>query len=132
VPLAGDFGKLEWATQCDRTGELRMSLTITIDSTDRGMFRAQVTDHPPLIIERLDLPGLVAELKRRLDSIVVTADGEIVLVHGQMGVDLDDAAARAEVEKTALRNEELDELIDRHPVPAEWGKEPGWTDNLDC
>ena len=36
--------------------------------------------------------------------------------------------SRAEVERTALLNEELDELIDRYPVPADWGEEPGWSD----
>jgi len=42
----------------------------------------------------------------------------------------DEAAARAELERTALRNEELDELIDRYPVPAEWCNDPGWSDAL--
>ena len=45
-----------------------------------------------------------------------------------MGNEADDAAGRAEVEKTALLNEKLDELIDRYPVPTEWGGDPGWSD----
>lgn len=44
---------------------------------------------------------------------------------------VEEAAARARIERTALRNEELDELIDRPEGPEEWGTEPGWSDLLD-
>lgn len=44
---------------------------------------------------------------------------------------VDDAVARARVERAALRNEELDELIDRPEGPEEWGTEPGWSADLD-
>jgi hypothetical protein len=99
-----------------------MSLTITIDRIEGGAFRAAVTDCPGFVIERPDLPGLVAELKRSLDRIVIDANGRLALHLS----DALEAAARATVEASALRNEELDELIDRHPVPAGWGREPGW------
>jgi hypothetical protein len=107
-----------------------MSLTITIDRTEQGRFRAEVTEHPRLVIEHDDLSELVEELKRNLDTIAVMPDGRLLLVEAKTGHDAEEVAARAEVERSALRNEELDELIDRYPVPAEWGNEPGWADAL--
>ena len=107
-----------------------MSLTITIDRTEGGLFRAEVAEQPRLVIEHSDLAVLVAELKQQLDLIALTPDGRISLGEVNMGNDTDAAAARAGVERTAMRNEELDELIDRYPVPAEWGTEPGWSDAL--
>jgi hypothetical protein len=107
-----------------------MSLTITIDRTERGRFRAFVAAQPRLVIERDDFSELVEELKRNLDMIVVMPDGRLVLAEAKVGHQGDQATAGAEVERTALRNEELDELIDRYPVPAEWGNEPGWSDAL--
>ncbi len=62
--------------------------------------------------------------------IALTPDGRLLFIETKAGSQADDAAARAKVEGTALRNEELDELIDRYPVPAEWGNEPGWSDAL--
>ncbi len=44
--------------------------------------------------------------------------------------DMDEDAVRADVERRALRNEALDVLIDRYPVPVEWGDEPDWSDVL--
>ena len=105
-----------------------MSLTITIDRTEGGRFRALVAEQPRLIIEHNELSELVKELKRNLDMIAVTPDGRLLLFEAKLGTEADEAAGRAEVERTALRNEELDELIDRNPVPAEWGGEPGWSD----
>lgn len=107
-----------------------MSLTITIDRTEGGRFRAFVAEPPPLVIERDDLSDLVEELKRNLDLIAVMPDGRLLLVQAKVHNHADEATARAEVEKTALRNEELDELIERYPVPTEWGNEPGWSDAL--
>jgi hypothetical protein len=98
-----------------------MSLTITIDRTEAGRFRAEVADHPPLVIEHDELSEVVEELKRNLDFIAVMPDGRLLLAEAKL---------RTEVERTALRNEELDRLIDRYPVPAEWGDEPGWSDVL--
>ncbi len=57
-------------------------------------------------------------------------DGRILVCLTKTSSATDEAAGRAEVERTALRNEELDALIDRYPVPAEWGNEPGWSDSL--
>jgi hypothetical protein len=102
-----------------------MSLTITIDRVEGGRFRAEVADCHGLVIERADLPGLVEELKRTLDSIEITPDGRLLLP-----AEKEEAVARAAVETSALRHEELDELIDRYPVPADWGREPGWSDDL--
>ena len=108
-----------------------MSLTITIDRTEGGLFRAEVAEDSRLIIEHLDLSMLVEELKERLDMIAVTPDGRLLFFDAKTASTVDkDAAARVEVEKQALCNAELDELIDRHPVPAEWGDEPGWSDAL--
>jgi hypothetical protein len=108
-----------------------MSLTITIDRTEGGQFRAEIGEHPRLIIEHNDLPALRAELKRTIDLIFVAPDCRLLFLEAkEIGSDADDAIARAKVERTALRNEELDELIDRSPVPAEWGHEPGWSDAL--
>jgi hypothetical protein len=107
-----------------------MSLTITIDQTEAGRFRALVAEHPRLIIEHDELSELVEELKRNLDMIVVMPDGRLLLVEAKVRNQADEAAVRAEVERTALRNEELDELINRYPVPAEWGNDPGWSDAL--
>lgn len=108
-----------------------MSLTITIDRTQEGLFRAEVAEHPRHIIENDDLSKLVEELKQTLDMLAVTPDGRLSLFEAKRAGDVDlDDAARAEVERTALRNEELDELIDRYPVPAKWGEEPGWSDAL--
>jgi len=103
-----------------------MSLTITIDRTEGGRFRALVAEEPRLVIEHDELSELVEELKRNLDLIAVMPDGRIWLIQAKAYNPTDEAAARAEVERTALRNEELDELVDRYPVPAEWGNEPGW------
>jgi hypothetical protein len=105
-----------------------MSLTITIDRTEAGRFRAEVAEYPPLVIEHDELSELVEELKRNLDMIAVMPDGRLWLAEAKAGTDADEA--RTEVERTALRNEELDQLIDRYPVPAEWGDEPGWSDVL--
>ena len=107
-----------------------MSLTITIDRTEGGRFRALVAEQPRLVIERDELSELVEELKRNLDPIGVMPDGRLLLFQGKVGNQADEAAVRAEIEKKALRNEELDELIDRYPVPAEWGNDPGWSDAL--
>ena len=107
-----------------------MSLTITIDRTEGGRFRALVAEQPRLVIEHDELSELVEELKRNLDMIVVMPDGRLLLIQAKVRNQADEAAVRAEVERTALRNEELDELIDRYPVPAEWGNEPGWSDAL--
>ena len=105
-----------------------MSLTITIDRTEGGRFRALVAEQPGLVIEHDELSDLVMELKRNLDMIAVTPDGRLLLFEAKLDDQSDEAAGRAEVERTALRNEELDELIDRYPVPAEWAGEPGWSD----
>ena len=107
-----------------------MSLTITIDRTEGGRFRALVAEQPRLVIEHDELSELVEELKRNLDMIVDMPDGRLLLIEAKAGRQADQAAARATVEGTALRNAELDELIDRYPVPAEWGNEPGWLDAL--
>jgi hypothetical protein len=105
-----------------------MSLTITIDRTEAGRFRAEVAEHPRLVIEHDELSELVEELKRNLDLIAIMPDGRLLLIQARAENEADEAAARAEVERTALRNEDLDALIDRYPVPAEWGNEPGWSD----
>jgi hypothetical protein len=105
-----------------------MSLTITIDRTEQGRFRALVAEQPRLIIESDDLSDLVEELKQNLDMIVVMPDGGLSLIEAKASSQTDEAAARAEVERAALRHNELDGLIDRYPVPAEWGSEPGWSD----
>ncbi len=107
-----------------------MSLTITIDRTEAGRFRALVAEQPRLVIEHDELSELIEELKRNLDVIAVMPDGRLLVVQAKVGDEADEAAVRAEIERTALRNEELDELIDRYPVPAEWGTEPGWSDAL--
>jgi hypothetical protein len=72
---------------------------------------------------------LVEDLKRNLDLIAVMPDGRLSFEAKSLD-DETEAAARAEVEKTALRNESLDALIERYPVPAEWGDEPGWSEVL--
>ncbi|MGP0062756.1 MAG: hypothetical protein ACLQGP_04020 [Isosphaeraceae bacterium] len=107
-----------------------MSLTITIDRAAEGRFRAEVAEHPRLIIEHDELSEVVADLKRNLDMIAVMPDGRILVCLTKTSSATDEAAGRAEVERTAFRNEELDALIDRYPVPAEWGNEPGWSDSL--
>lgn len=104
-----------------------MPLTITIERTETGLFRAEVADHPRLVMEHADLPVLVEEIKGTLDLIAVAPDGQLLLFDMET---VDEAAARSEIEKTALRNEDLDRLADRYPVPAEWGEEPGWQDAL--
>jgi len=103
-----------------------MSLTITIDRTEAGRFRAEVAEYPPLVIEHDELSELVEELKRNLDLFAVMPGGRLLLAEATAGTNA--AVARAEIERTALRNEELDDLIDRYPVPAEWGDEPGWSE----
>lgn len=104
-----------------------MSLTITIERTESGLFRAEVAGHPRLVMEHADLPVLVEEIKETLDLIAVAPDGKLLLVDTETA---DEAAARSAVEKTALRNDDLDRLADRYPVPTEWGEEPGWQDAL--
>ena len=107
-----------------------MSLTITIDRTEGGRFRALVPEQPRLVIEHDELSEVVEDLKRLFDVIAVMPDGRRLVFQAKVGDQADEAAVRAETERTALRNEELDELIDRYPVPAEWGNEPGWSDGL--
>ena len=89
-----------------------------------------MAEQPRVVIEHDDLSDLVEELKRNLDLIAVTPDGRLLLFECKAHNQPDEAAGRAEVERTALRNEEIDELIERYPVPAEWGNEPGWSDAL--
>jgi hypothetical protein len=105
-----------------------MSLTITIDRTAGGRFRAELFDDSRLIIEHDELSQLIEELKRSLDLIDVMPDGSLLVGQVKTSGDADEAVARAEVERSAMRNDELDALIDRHPVPVEWGDEPGWSD----
>ncbi len=107
-----------------------MSLTITIDRTEGGRFRASVPEQPRLVIEHDELPDLVEDLKRLLDVIEVMPDGRLLVIELNVGNQSDEAAARAEIERTALRKEELDELIARYPVPAQWGDDPWWSDAL--
>jgi hypothetical protein len=107
-----------------------MSLTITIDRTGGGRFRALVAEQPLIVIGQDELWELVEELKRNLDMIAVMQDGRLLLIEAKAGSRTDEAGARAEVERTALDNEDLDKLIDRYPVPAEWGIEPRWSDVL--
>jgi hypothetical protein len=107
-----------------------MSLTITIDRTAGGRFRAELFDDTRLIIEHDELSQLVEELKRSLDLIDVMPDGSLLVGQVKTSGDADEAVARAEVERSAMRNEELDALIHRYPVPMEWGDEPGWSDAL--
>ena len=107
-----------------------MSLTITIDRTDAGLFRAEVEAHPIVVIEGDDLSGLLEELKRTIELIGLTPDGQLLLLQAKIGDDSDEVVARAVVERKALCNEELDDLIGRYPVPSEWGREPGWFDAL--
>src|SRR5438034_7300823 len=101
-----------------------MSLTITLDRTEAGRFRAKVVEHPRLVIEHDELAELVEELKQNLDRIAVMPDGRLLLIETRARNQAEEAAARAEVERTALRNDDLDELIDRYPVPAELRNEP--------
>ena len=107
-----------------------MSLTITIDRTEEGRFRALVAEQPGLVIEHDEFSEFVEELKRSLDVIAVMPDGRLLLFQAKGFNQADEAAARAELERTGIRNEELDELIGRYPVPAEWGNDPGWSDAL--
>ena len=107
-----------------------MALTIPIDRTEAGRFRAEVAEHPRLVIEHDELRELVEELERSINMIAVMPDGRLLLIETQARNQAEEAAARAEVERTALRNEDLDELIDRYPIPAEWGNESGWSDVL--
>ncbi len=104
-----------------------MSLTITIDRTDEGLFRAEVSDRERTVIERADLRELAEELKRKIDLIAVAPDGLLAFQVKGFRQD-DEVVARAAVESTALRREELDRLIETYPVPSDWGEEPGWTD----
>jgi hypothetical protein len=106
------------------------SLTITIDRTAEGRFRAELFEDPRLIIEHDELSELVEDLKRNLDLIAVMPDGRLLVGPFKTSRGADEAVARAEVERSAIRNEELDALIDRYPVPVEWGDEPGWSDAL--
>src|SRR5262249_54254409 len=101
-----------------------MSLTITIDRTEPGRFRAEVAEDPPLVLEHDELSELVEELKRNLDLIAVMPEGRLLRGEAKWGTDIDEA--RAEVERTARRNEEIDKLIAGYPAPAEGGDEPGW------
>jgi hypothetical protein len=107
-----------------------MAITITINRTAQGRFRAEVAEYHHLILEHAELSELVEDLKRNLDMIAVMLDGRLLLFQTESLSDSDEAAARAAVQRTALSNEELDVLIDRYPVPAEWGNEPGWSDVL--
>ena len=58
------------------------------------------------------LSELVEDLKRNLDIIVVMPDGRLLVYELKTISDTDEAVARAEVERTALSNEELD-AVDR-------------------
>ncbi len=84
-----------------------------------------IPEQPRLVIEHDELSELVEDLKRLFDVIAVMPDGRRLVLQAKVGNQADEAVARAEIEKTALSNKELDELIDRHPVPAEWGNELG-------
>jgi hypothetical protein len=104
-----------------------MSLTITIDRTDEGLFRAEVSDRERTVIERANLRELAEELKQKIDLITVAPDGLLAFQITGSRQD-NEAVARGAVESTALRREELDKLIEKYPVPSDWGEEPGWTD----
>ena len=76
-----------------------MPLTITIDRTEEGRFRALVAEQPRLVIESDDLSELVEELKQNLDMIAVMPDGGLLLIEAKGSSQTDEAAARAEVER---------------------------------
>ena len=76
-----------------------MSLTITIDRTEGGRFRALVAEQPRLVIEHDELSELVEDLKRNLDLIGVMPDGRLLLIQGKVGNQADEAALRAEIER---------------------------------
>src|SRR5262249_48067300 len=105
-----------------------MSLTITIDRTEAGRFRAEVAEYLPLVIEHDEISELVEELKRNLDLIAVMPGGGIWLADAAAGTNA--GGARAEIERRALRNGELDELSGRYPAPGEGGHEPAWSEAL--
>ena len=67
-----------------------------------------------------------------LEESLELADGDLndVVLRAEANAGPDADEDGTEVEKTALRKEELDKLIDRYPVPAEWGDEPGWSESL--
>jgi Mrp family chromosome partitioning ATPase len=62
-----------------------MPLTITIDLTEGGRFRALVAEQPRLVIEHDELSELVEELKRNLDMIVDMPDGRLLLIESKAG-----------------------------------------------
>ena len=78
-----------------------MSLTITIDRTESGRFRALVAEQPRLVIEYDKLSELVEELKRNLDLIGVMPDGRLLLFQAKVGNQADEAAVRSEIERKA-------------------------------
>jgi hypothetical protein len=67
-------------------------------------------------------------LEQNVDLIAEVPDGRLLLIETKAHSQVTEAAARAEVERAAPRNETLDELIDRYPLRAEWRSEPGWSD----
>ncbi len=105
-----------------------MPLTITIHRTDVDHHRAEIVGHHHLVIERDELSEFVEELKQTLDSLMETPDGGSWIARAKETVDINDAAARAALKESALRNADLDDLIERYPVPSGWGEEPGWLD----
>ena len=107
-----------------------MPLTLSIDRTEDGLFRAEVAGRPETAIERDDLRELIEALKQTLDMVVLNPDGTLTLIPLETEGGTEEARLRAEVEKTALRNEDLDRLIERYPVPPDWGDEPGWSDDV--
>jgi hypothetical protein len=60
-----------------------MSLTITIDRTEGGRFRALVAEQPRLVMEHDELSELVEELKLNLDMIAVMPDGRLLLIQAE-------------------------------------------------
>ena len=76
-----------------------MPLTITIDRTEEGRFRALVAEQPRLVIESDDLSEMVEELKQNLDMIVAMPDGGFFLIEAKGPSQTDEAGARAQVER---------------------------------
>lgn len=95
-----------------------MSVTITVDRTESGGFRAVLPDsssNPASSPGRLEAETL-EEVIRELEAVLEGHFGEV------------ERRARHEIAKKSVRSETLKELLRQYPAPPDWFDEPDWSD----
>ncbi len=102
--------------------------TITIDRQAEGRLTIQVRPSDSVVVDEGELPGLIEGLRERLALEVIFGGSGGIIRRYKLSEEDIEAILRDAISMVALRNEEIDELNERHPVPQAYREEPGWDD----